>query len=259
VSTNQSRTVLYGGTAATPGEWVADSVVMVDEHGRIDLVGPWNLPAEAQGPAIEGLDMASDADIRSALLGGLAPGMVLDCRGLYVLPGLVAVELGGAAPGTAVVEGDPGERLVAEGITSLMSVAAPVRTDVTVIPLGPGQKGVEGAARAALRWWHDTGAGSRLAAFVGGYEGGLLAAVKETIALGVPGVVAINMASLGPAALAGVGRSRGALLRGYAADIIIVDENWTVVATLIGGKVAHSVRSLAVPEPDISELEWPDS
>ena len=244
---------MYGGTTATPSEWVADSVVMIDEHGRIDLVGPWDLPAEAQGPALEGLDMATDADIRSALLGGLAPGTVLDCRGLYVLPGLVAVAIGG----DDVPAWDP--QKAETGVTACFHVASPKREDVAVIRLPPGRDGAAEAAEAAWRWWQKGRDAGLLGAFVGGCQAWLLEAVRQAADRGVPSIAAINMASLGPAAVAGVARGRGALLRGYRADVVIVDEEWHVVATLIGGQVVYSERSLAVPEPDIAELEWPDA
>lgn len=246
---------MYGGTAATPGEWVADSVVMIDEHGRIDLVGPWNLPAESQGPPLEGLDMATDADIRSALLGGLAPGTVLDCRGLYVLPGLVAVEIGTPEDSVPALDLET----AAMGVTACFRVASPKREDVAVIRLPPGPDGAAAAAGAAWQWWQKGRNESPLGAFVGGCQAWLLEAVRQATSLGVPAITAITLASLGPAAVAGVARGRGALLRGYRADVVIVDEEWHVVATLIGGQVVYSERSLAVPEPDIAELEWPDA
>jgi N-acetylglucosamine-6-phosphate deacetylase len=57
---------------------------------------------------------------------------------------------------------------------------------------------------------------------------------------------AVRMASLRPAAVAGVDRSKGSLAPGKDADLVVVSEAWEAVWTMIEGRV---VRSPETPEP----------
>lgn len=56
---------------------------------------------------------------------------------------------------------------------------------------------------------------------------------------GVPLLEAVKMASLTPANILGIGSSKGSLIKGKDADIVIFDENIKVSTTIVGGKVIY--------------------
>lgn len=71
---------------------------------------------------------------------------------------------------------------------------------------------------------------------------GLDTAVRNTVSWGVPLVDALTMASTTPARV--VGRDDlGAIRVGGAADLVVLDEQLAVVATVVDGRVVHRVTS----------------
>ena len=68
----------------------------------------------------------------------------------------------------------------------------------------------------------------------------MAAAVANTIAEGrVPLRQAVAMATATPAAFLGLGDTRGAIAAGFAADLVLVDDAFTVHQSWIAGTPAH--------------------
>jgi N-acetylglucosamine-6-phosphate deacetylase len=63
-------------------------------------------------------------------------------------------------------------------------------------------------------------------------------------ATGCPLAEAINSASLVPARVLGLERTKGGLEAGMDADIILVDEDLAVKATIVGGELVYDDRAL---------------
>jgi N-acetylglucosamine-6-phosphate deacetylase len=56
----------------------------------------------------------------------------------------------------------------------------------------------------------------------------------------VPLLEAVKMASLTPANILGISSSKGSLIKGKDADIVIFDEDIRVSTTIVGGKVIYN-------------------
>ena len=65
--------------------------------------------------------------------------------------------------------------------------------------------------------------------------------------VGVPAEEAVRMASLRPATVAGVERSKGSLAPGKDADLVVISEAWEAVWTMIEGRVVWSPETPAPP------------
>ena len=65
----------------------------------------------------------------------------------------------------------------------------------------------------------------------------MLGAVRNTVEqVGLPFDEAVRMASTWPAEFLGPGASHGRIAAGYTADFVVLDENWVIHETWIGGR-----------------------
>jgi len=68
----------------------------------------------------------------------------------------------------------------------------------------------------------------------------MIGAVKNAVRLcGIPLVEAVRMASLNPARLLGLERSKGSIAPGKDADLVIFDEDFNVKMTIVRGRIAY--------------------
>jgi N-acetylglucosamine-6-phosphate deacetylase len=61
---------------------------------------------------------------------------------------------------------------------------------------------------------------------------------------GMDPAVAVRLATLNPARVVGLEASRGRVEVGRSADVVVVDEEWEVLATIAGGSVAHTAAQV---------------
>jgi len=68
-------------------------------------------------------------------------------------------------------------------------------------------------------------------------------AVRNIVATGiVPLEKALKMASIIPARVLGMNHRKGNILPGSDADIVVIDHNFNVQMTMVGGKIVHRKR-----------------
>ncbi|MGH9107284.1 MAG: N-acetylglucosamine-6-phosphate deacetylase, partial [Acidimicrobiales bacterium] len=145
--------------------------------------------------------------------------------------------------------------IIADGVhihpalISLVAALAPERLVLMTDAIGatgtpPGrhrlgrQEVLVSESRAVLADHQETLAGSVLT---------MDRAVKIAVGTsGVPLLTALRAASLHPAMVLGE-RRKGRLERGADADIVVLDEDMAVVATVVGGRVAHDPRGALAP------------
>jgi N-acetylglucosamine-6-phosphate deacetylase len=80
--------------------------------------------------------------------------------------------------------------------------------------------------------------GTRVTLDSGALAGGgcaLCKAVARAVSWGADPPAAAEMASLAPAAVLGLASRKGRVLPGYDADLVVIDQRWNVLLTLIGG------------------------
>lgn len=72
-------------------------------------------------------------------------------------------------------------------------------------------------------------------------------ALRNLVAFGVDPVAAVRAATLNPARVLGIDDRHGRVEVGRAADLVLVDRDWEVLATLVDGRLVAG--TLAVPDP----------
>lgn len=90
------------------------------------------------------------------------------------------------------------------------------------------------------------------------YDGHMDRAVRHAIALGVPPMVAIQMATLNTAIHFGVSREVGQLAPGRSADVLVVDDlaDFHAGTVIVRGKIIGRGGKLAVPLPSHPAPAW---
>ena len=73
-------------------------------------------------------------------------------------------------------------------------------------------------------------------------------ALKNLVGLGVAPAAAVQAATANPAKLLGLGDSSGRVEVGRPADIVVVDSDWEVIATIVGGALGYERSSRSRPK-----------
>jgi len=73
-------------------------------------------------------------------------------------------------------------------------------------------------------------------------------ALKNLVGLGVAPAAAVQAATANPAKLLGLGDSSGRVEVGRPADLVVVDSDWEVIATIVGGALGYERSSRSRPK-----------